>query len=163
MNDDIATFLEALPPEVQKNPHPLRKPCIICEKTQGYIIEKGSQDTVYCANCNTFQYNAPRLETGKPVRSVKTRENIKSALRAKVIIRANRKCELCGKSCEKASLHAGHLLSLEDGKAQGLSEEELTVEENLAAMCDECNLGLGKKTVPLWLVLGIFKARTTKI
>ena len=143
-----------------ENSHPLRAPCHICGSTEGRIVEKGVQDTVWCLQCNTYQYNAPRSETGKPIRSVRTRENIKPSLRAEIILRANGKCELCGRNSKERPLHTGHLLSVEDGKAQGFTEEELTVPENLAAMCDECNLGLGKKTVPLWVAFRIFKTRT---
>jgi len=50
-------------------------------------------------------------------------------------------------------------VSLEDGKQHGLSEDELNDPENLCAMCDACNLGLGRETVPLRLAVAMVMAR----
>jgi hypothetical protein len=56
-------------------------------------------------------------------------------------------------------LHVGHLLSVEKGLAQGLTERELNHDENLAAMCEECNLSLGNEPVRLAICFALLKAR----
>jgi len=137
----------------------LRSPCKTCKGTLGRIEEKNGQDTTWCLSCGEFQYNAPRAETGKPVRHVRTRENISPSLRTRVFLRDNNRCVLCGKSGYEISLHVGHLLSVKAAAEQGITESEATTYENLAAMCDECNLGLGDESVPLPVVYRIFKAR----
>jgi len=138
--------------------HQLREACRYCGGTQGRIEEKGYQDCVYCLGCDRFQYNAPRCETGKPVRHVKTREQISPSQRARIlIVRANGRCEICG--TDKRELHVAHLLSIDAGREQGMSDDELNDDENLCAMCDACNLGLGKNPVPLRLAVAIQMAR----
>ena len=136
--------------------HLMRKPCQ-CGHPEGRIETRNGQDCVFCAGCDRFQYNAPKTETGRAPRTVSTvHEAIRSKTRARVLLRANRTCELCGKG---GNLHVGHLLSVAHGIAQGLTELELNSEENLAAFCDECNLGLGEETVPLRLAVAMVLAR----
>lgn len=140
-------------------PHALRAPCSSCGSTKGLLTERGTQDTVFCASCNTFQYNAPRAETGKPVRHVKTRETLDIQVRARVLARDNARCVMCGASAADTQLHVGHLLSVAAGTSLGLSSTELNDEDNLAAMCDACNHGLGAAPVPLKLWAGVIMSR----
>lgn len=78
-----------------------------------------------------------------------------------MLLRANRTCELCGAS---GLLHVGHLLSVKHAIAAGLNDDEINGDENLAAMCEECNLGLAEEPVPLRLAvaLAIARIRCTK-
>lgn len=138
--------------------HQLRRSCAACNGTEGRIETKNGQDCVYCATCGRWQYNAPKTETGREVRTVTTvHEGIKPKQRARILLRASGRCELCGKS--DSPLHVGHLLSVKHGLMQGLTELELNDDENLAAFCDECNLGLGDEPVPLRLAIAITMAR----
>lgn len=134
----------------------LRKPCLACGSSIGEIRPSGCQDCVFCS-CGKFQYNAPRVETGRAVRSVQTvHEAIKPNQRARILERATGRCEMCG---VRRDLHVGHLISVEEGLKQGLTEDSLNSPENLCAMCQECNLGLGKQPVPLRLAVAIVMAR----
>jgi 5-methylcytosine-specific restriction endonuclease McrA len=138
----------------------MRSPCPACGHGEGLLFERGSQDVIRCASCKRHCYNAPRVETGKAVRTVQTvHDAIKPKLRAKILERATGRCELCGKGSAAGPLHVGHLVSVEQGIANGLTEVELNDPENLAAFCDECNLGMGKQTVPLRMAISIFMAR----
>ncbi len=138
-------------------PHALRKPCKTCGGLDGYITPTSGQDCVRCSACNTYQYNAPRVETGRAVRTVTTIHNgIKPNQRWRILQRANSHCELCGSG---GDLEVGHLLSVNDGAEMGLTEIELNADENLAAFCKECNNGMGKETAPLRLMFAIIKAR----
>lgn len=138
-------------------PYKMRAPCKRCSGTEGRIETRSGQDCVIC-NCGAYQYCAPKAETGRAVRSVSTvHKAIKPNQRARVLLRSSSHCELCGRS--GGTLHVGHLLSVSDGMDQGLTEIELNDDDNLAAMCEECNLGLGDETVPLRLVLAITLAR----
>lgn len=57
-------------------------------------------------------------------------------------------------------LHIGHLVPVAGGLMAGLSEAELNADENLAAMCAACNLGLSDDPPPLWLVVPLLRMRT---
>jgi len=56
-------------------------------------------------------------------------------------------------------MHAGHLLSVKDAIALGVPEHEINSDENLATLCEECNLGMSSETVPLRLVMRVLMAR----
>lgn len=118
------------------------------------------QDCVFCLACGLFQYNAPRVETGKVPITVQTARTISPSQRARIIFRDSARCVFCP---SKENLQVGHLLSLEAGLAQGLSPAELNDDENLATMCGECNLGIGKNPVPIRLVIGILMARAKNL
>jgi 5-methylcytosine-specific restriction endonuclease McrA len=118
------------------------------------------QDCVFC-DCGAFQYNAPRVETGRAVRTVKTvHDAIKPKTRRDVLLRASLACELCHSWTKE--LHVGHLVSVADGITHGLTDDEINSEANLCAMCAECNLGLGKETVPLRLAVAMVMARVRR-
>lgn len=139
----------------------MRDPCMRCSGTSGRIETKGGQDCVYCA-CGKFQYNAPKTETGRKVRTVSTtHEAISPKQRSRVIERANCHCERCGKSAAASvtGLQVGHILSVEEGHAQGLPDSIINSDENLIAECDECNLGHGKGVLPVRLLVALLVAR----
>jgi len=141
--------------------HLLRRPCI-CGSMEGTIKTKGGQDCVYCLHCSKWQYNAPKFETGREVRSVSTtHEAIKPKQRARVIERANMRCERCGKRASecKTCLHVGHILSVVDGHKYGLSDDVINSDENLIAECDECNLGHGSGVLPVRLLVALLATR----
>lgn len=140
----------------------MRAPCSKCGCPEGVIRERGFQDVVYCRGCGAYCYCAPKSETGKPQRHIKTRDVIPPKQRARIlIVRANGRCEICGASHSgNEPLHVGHLISIKNGRKMGLSEEDLNSDENLAAMCAACNAGLGTDTVPLRLMVRILMTRT---
>jgi 5-methylcytosine-specific restriction endonuclease McrA len=135
----------------------MREPCLGCTNTHGVVTEVNGQDTVRCEHCNRFQYNAPRTETGRAQRTVTTVHNgIKPKQRARVIMRAGAKCEYCG---ARGDLHVGHILSVEVGLNYGIADELLNHDENLLALCPECNLGMGHEPMSLRLAVAILRAR----
>jgi hypothetical protein len=134
-----------------------------CETAEGYIVEKSGQDMVHCSRCKKHQYNAPRTETGRAVRTVQTTHAaIKPRLRAEVLMRAHWRCETCFRNPGTAAeeLHVAHFLSVADGHTLGLTDAQINSSENLLCMCSECNLGLGRESIPTWLAVGIIRART---
>jgi hypothetical protein len=141
----------------------LSTPCPKCGCTDARIVEKGFQDVAYCTQCDAYIKNVPRKETGKPQRHIKTRDGISGELRNKVLIlRANGRCEICGGSgTDHNPLQVGHLVSVENGRRAGISDDELNHEENLAAMCAACNSALGSSTVPARLLMRVFMMRMT--
>jgi hypothetical protein len=151
-------LFDKIEPQGPQHAHALRKPCSKCGSHDGVIRPRGFQDCVFCTGCDAFQYNAPRVETGRAQRSVQTVHSaIKPKLRALVLMRAKARCEVCGASgCE---LQVGHLVSVVDGLAAGLSDDDINSKENLAAMCAECNSGLGTRTVPLLLAVVMIQVR----
>lgn len=140
------------------NGYRMRAPCRKCGAIEGEIRPSSGQNCVYCLVCDTWCYNAPKIETGERRRNVLSiHENLSASRRARIILRANKHCEMCGNSA--GILHVGHILSVKDGLACGLTERELNDDENLAAMCEPCNLGLGDMTLPLRLMAAILRAR----
>lgn len=139
-------------------PYKMRADCRFgCGSDLGRIETKNGQDCVYCIGCGRHQYNAPRVETGREARSVTTVHNgIKPKQRARILERDGGRCFLCGKG---ENLHVGHLLSVNEGLKQGLTEVEINDDENLAAMCDECNLGMADRPVPIRLIIAVLMAR----
>lgn len=129
-----------------------------CGCDTGRITETGNQDVVRCSWCEKFQYNAPRHETGKAIRPVSQRENISPSMRSKIMLRAGGACELCHSS--DYPLTVGHLLSVVSGTELGVPIDTINGEENLSAMCESCNSGLGKETVPLRIAVSIVMARS---
>lgn len=130
-----------------------------CPCREGVLRTSGNQDTVRCAGCGLFLYNAPKTETGRAERTVTTVHNgIKPKQRARVLMRDAGRCRLC--KAEGVPLHVGHILSVERGLAQGLTEAQLNSDSNLLALCDQCNLGMSKSPMPLWLVVGLLVAGT---
>jgi len=135
----------------------MRAPCPGCGHDRGRIITKNGQDTVRCTSCDRFCYCAPKVETGREARSVSTVHNgIKPKQRARLLMRASGRCELCG---GRESLHVGHALSVAEGLEMGLTEAELNSDENLIAQCAECNLGLGREPIPVRVLVAILRAR----
>src|SRR6266536_1467108 len=137
--------------------YPLREPCKDCGAELGTITPINGQNVVRCGSCGTFLYNAPRVETGEARRSVSTVHNgIKPKQRTRILLRASGLCEICGAS---TNLHVGHVLSIDNGLKEGLTEADLNSDDNLIASCAECNLGLGNEPLPLRLFIGIIRRR----
>jgi 5-methylcytosine-specific restriction endonuclease McrA len=139
----------------------MRESCGSCGEINGHVVEKNGQDCVYCDGCGRWQYNAPKTETGKKERSVQTcRQEIKPKLRSEIINRANCRCEMCGR--RESILHVDHAISIHDGLKAGLTEETINHPDNLLCLCEECNLGKGKETISLHVMVGIVKARQSR-
>lgn len=131
--------------------------CRKCRSDNTHIETRSGQDCVFCDDCGCYSHNAPRTETGRRRRTVSTvHEGITPKKRARIVERATGRCELCG---SRSDLHVGHLVSVKHGMQQGLTDAELNSEENLAAMCAECNLGLGDNPVPLRIAIALVMGR----
>lgn len=55
-----------------------------------------------------------------------------------------------------------HWISVHDGSALGLSEADLFQDENLLIMCDECNAGQGRETLPLRFMATVLRVRIAR-
>lgn len=151
--DDHGLGPDSAPPTIS-----MRKPCRGCSCPDGVIVTKGGQDTVRCQKCGTYAgYNASRLETGRARRSLRTRPDISVTQRARILLRDNRSCFWCHR--RDLSLEVGHMVSVHDGRRMKLSEAWLFGDENLVAMCDSCNSGLGRRTVPARFIVAALWAR----
>jgi hypothetical protein len=136
----------------------MREPCRGCGCPDGAVITKGGQDTVRCSRCGRYAgYNAPRTETGRPRRSLRSRPQISPSQRSRVLLTYNSTCAKCNRS--DRPLHVAHWISVHDGKEQGLSEAELFDDENLLVLCAECNAGQGRETLPLRFMATVLRVR----
>jgi 5-methylcytosine-specific restriction endonuclease McrA len=123
-----------------------------CGQRDGYIVEKGAQDVVRCLACDAYQYCAPRTETGKATRTVRSTPSVAPSKRDRVLKRGNYACVQCGRRSPDVQLHLGHLISVDAGKTLGIPDALIWHDFNLAAFCDECNLGLGAEPVAVDLM-----------
>lgn len=143
---------------VNRDDFAMRAPCSQCLHDRGRIIERNGQDTVRCLACDKHCYNAPRTETGREVRSVTTIHNgVRPKQRSRILERDGFRCVLCRTDDQR--MHVGHIVSVEAGFSIGLTDAEINDEENLIAVCEECNLGQGKQPIPLRVAIAILKAR----
>lgn len=136
----------------------MRQSCA-CGGSEGRVDERNGQDCVFCIDCDRWQYNAPRSETGRGQRSLRSRPAIAPSKRARILGRDNYTCVLCGKPSSDAQLSIGHLISVDSGQQLGLSDADLYDDENLAAMCAECNSGLSNTPVSLRFLVRALQAR----
>lgn len=139
-------------------PWPMDRPCKRCgAQGTGYLTTRGGQDTVTCGSCGEYAgFNAPKTATGRKVRVIGTRPGIPPSQRSRILERDNYRCILCHRDSE---LQIGHLISEADGRALGLTDRELYDDENLAAMCAECNSGQSRRPLPLRFCVALLRAR----
>ena len=136
--------------------------CRKCGSGQVRIETRNGQDTVWCKapDCGLYSHNAPRTETGRTVRTLRRRPDIRPSKRSRILDRDNGACIICHRP--DADLDVGHLISVEDGKKLGMTEAELYDEENLAAMCSSCNSGYGSMSISPRILLGLIRARINR-
>lgn len=144
----------------------MRAPCRWCLSNDGMTATDGTmqsvngQDVVRCARCGRHCYNAPRSETGKPQRHVRSRPDLKLGQRERILTRDGNRCLLCGIGPDHgAILHVSHAMSVEDGRRLGVEDEVLFDDDNLFASCEECNLSMGAESVPARIFLRLIHAR----
>jgi hypothetical protein len=141
------------------NDFPLRAPCRHCGHDRGAVIVKGGQNCAHCRECTAFAgYNVPKTETGEVPRTVSTvRNGIKPRQRIRVLERDGGQCVACGAIGQL--MHVAHIVSVKDAFAFGLSDDETNDDENLAALCEECNLGMAALSFRPKMLLAILLRR----
>jgi 5-methylcytosine-specific restriction endonuclease McrA len=150
---------------VETKPYTMREPCRWCLRDGktvhvGHVRESNGQDVVRCAECRRQCYNAPRSETGRPQRSIKSRPDLKPGQRERILALHGSRCFHCGRTpSDGVILHIAHVLSVKEGRAQGATDEELWDDSNLYPACEECNLAMGSKSLEPILNLRLIRAR----
>lgn len=145
---------------IDLNEFEMRAPCSTCGETAGRVVTKNGQDTVRCKACDKYAgYNLPKRESGKPQRSIRSRKAFSPSERAAILLRDGFQCVLCRRTESTAILNIGHLISVDVGLRIGMTEDEVNDDENLAAMCEECNSGLSEQPIPLPTAVWIVRAR----
>jgi len=134
----------------------MRAPCG-CGSVTGRTETRNGQDCVFCASCGRFQYNRPRDESGRDIRRLRTRPDLKPSQRARVLDRDSGCCVLCHRA--DLPLDVGHLVSVDDGRKLGMTDAELFDDENLAAMCAVCNSGYSERSVSPRIFAALIRAR----
>lgn len=89
-----------------------------------------------------------KAEIGLGTRSVSSRPEIKPKTRMNVFRADGMCCLVCARVADIGrELVVGHIISVKDAEGFGWSEAQIYAEENLAAMCEECNSGLGSRSL----------------
>lgn len=146
------TEIDALPE------YPMREPCKWCgEPERGRVRESGGQTVILCAECRKAVYNAPKRETGKPQRNVKSRPDLKQGQRERILERDGGECRWCHR--RDVILHVSHALSVKDALEIGIPEEVYMDDANLYAACEECNLGIGSRSMEARIFLALIQNR----
>lgn len=132
--------------------------CISCGGVDVQTRPKGPHVEAFCGECGRHVAFVSKVDAGVKTRTIQTTHAaIKPKTRARILERATSRCEICGR--RDGILHVSHLLSVDAGHAAGLTDEEINCDENLASLCEECNIGMGRSPVPLRLAIAIIRAR----
>lgn len=123
----------------------------------GYLKPSNGQDVIRCLKCDRQTYNAPKTETGKPQRIIRTRPGLKPGQRERVLESCGGVCFLCHRA--DTILHVSHALSVADAQEMGWSEDEYMDDANLYAGCEECNLGLKSKSMEARIFLRLIQLK----
>lgn len=126
----------------------MREACKNCGCVDGYIDHRNGQACIFCSLCGKYQYNAPKHERGlapTPLRQ----DGIKSSVRHEVKVRANFRCEGCGSLPTEKRMDIGHRVLEKDWREAGLPPLLVRDFDNLAWLCDDCNLGQSSKSIPI--------------
>jgi hypothetical protein len=138
----------------------LRAACAKCSHEGGYIVTKGGQDVMRCAECHAYQYCAPRLETGRAVRTLASRPDVAPSRRWRILEQHGHTCVACHRS--GVELQLAHLISRDDAEHHGFLDEIIDSDHNIAPMCAECNSGQrphGSVAVTLMYRILVVKAK----
>jgi 5-methylcytosine-specific restriction endonuclease McrA len=147
---------------VDRKPYLMREPCRWCQREgtlvmDGYLLPSGGQNVVRCSRCERAAYNAPKIETGEPRRTVRSRPDLREGQRERILERDAGECFLCHR--RDGILHVAHALSVADAQAEGWTEDEYMDDANLYASCEECNLGLKSKSMEARIFLRLIQLR----
>lgn len=117
----------------------------------------GGQDVIFCAACRKSVYNAPKTETGKPIRRVVNREGLKTGQRERILQSHGAKCAICLTDTPGVGgWHIGHVISIADCKSYGFEADDYNQDENLCVLCEACNLGVGAESLLTPTMIRIF-------
>lgn len=123
--------------------------CKVCGHPFGELRQNELHVGLYCAECDTWQRWVSKRDAGVDRRSLSSRRNITPSVRARVLQRDGYRCILCGFGPPDKNLVMGHIISVRDGLEIGLTDGVLYDEWNLCTMCEECNSGLGERSLHL--------------
>ena len=141
----------------QGTPHVIpseRNPCVCGSRRVHWVMSNG-QRIARCDRCSTYVYSVPNHEVGEGPRKVRasSAERVDRTQRARLRDRDGLGCVLCGETAPP--LHAGHLISVKEGRAHGLTDEQLWSDINLVVMCESCNLTLSSRSVSLQFIVAL--------
>jgi len=143
-------------------PYHMSRPCK-CGSLDGFIRKSGPGNSVRCSVCWEYVYAAPKSETGEEVRNVRSRPDLKIGQRERILERDNGFCQLCGRSSmHGVILHVAHALSVADARHLDVSQEIYMDDSNLFAACEECNLGIGDRSLEPRLMAKLLYARVAR-
>lgn len=125
--------------DVNGRRHPLRRDCRKCGHRYGIITTKSGQDVVNCEVCGTYDHCAPKVDTGREPRTLRSRPDISPSRRWRILDIHGHACVACHRT--GVELQLAHLISRDDADRHGFLDEIIDSDLNLAPMCAECNSG----------------------
>ena len=141
----------------------MRSACRNCGCTEGEWRAMNGQLPVFCAECGVHAgYNASYVAAGIKPNTPDSRPGISASRRSRILDRDGGRCALCGRGDQK--LHVGHVVSRHAAIKGGLDAAQvdrlIDSDDNLAAFCADCNLGLGRSTISPATYLTIVATRS---
>ena len=120
----------------------LRRQCS-CGNWSGRSTTKNGQDVIRCSECDEWHFNRPLRESGRPTTSTRSNPGIKPKTKVRVLAAHGHSCISCGRSpaLHGVVLDIDHIIPVALAKANGIYDELIESEWNLAPMCAECNRG----------------------
>jgi hypothetical protein len=89
---------------------------------------------------------------------VSGQDDLTPAERYAVLERDGFRCRMCGNEPGSARLVVGHILSVADLREQGADATLFRDPANLLCLCDGCNAGQGRRSLPLHLAVALLTA-----
>lgn len=143
---------------------PLPRACHRCGSNHPGKLERedreGLRRGLCCADCGLFVKWVPKAELGIATSTKRVGLNLKPSERTALFNTYNNACAVCHR--DDLGLEIGHLISVADGKAFGLTQAEIDDPINLAPMCPPCNAGQGDLTFGLAFVIRCLRVHIAK-
>ena len=134
-------------------------PCGKCGSDVGLLQRGPIHVKLVCQQCGAYQKFLSKADLGEQPRTLTPRGDcVKPKQRQRILTRDGCRCMLCGATPPQVVLTAGHVLS-HAGLELGLDETLIDSDDNLMAMCERCNAGAGRASLPLYLAQALLVCR----
>jgi 5-methylcytosine-specific restriction endonuclease McrA len=142
-------------------PGGLKRPCKTCGGTDGFAVLHGPGYLACCSRCEKSLggYFVSKVDMGIAKRSVRSQPGVSTTAHSRILERDRWACMECGRRPPDVALEVGHLISKAQGQFIGMTAGELNSDENLYAVCQECNAGRSTRSIDPIMLFRLMRAR----